>query len=139
MSGELTRSPFIGEGWRYPVVPSRNGAIATATGVDEIEQAIYLILATYPGERPMRPEFGTPIADFIFEPADGRTYGRMAYVVDEALRRWEPRIVVEDVVVSPGADNPEEILIRIEYRIKDDYNRRNLLVPFYRIPGGGDE
>ena len=69
----------------------------------------------------------------------GRTFGRMAYVVDEALRRWEPRIVVEDVVVTADGDLADRILIEVSYRIKGDYDRRNLLVPFYRIPDGGTE
>lgn len=128
---------FVGRGWSFPVASSVNGGIAMSAGVTDIEQSIFLILATYPGERPMRPEFGTPLADFIFDPADGRTYGRMAYVVDEALRRWEPRIVVEDVVVRTDGEAAERILIEVSYRLKGDYDRRNLLVPFYRIPDGG--
>ena len=108
-------------------------------GTAEIEQAIYLILATYPGERPMRPEFGTPLADFVFDPADGRTFGRIAFVVDEALRRWEPRIVVDDVLVGPSPESAEQILIEIEYHIRGEYSRRNLLVPFYRIPAGDNQ
>lgn len=128
---------FVGRGWNFPVALSVAGGIAMSTGLQEIEQSIYLVLATYPGERPMRPEFGTPLADFVFEPADGRTFGRIAYVVDEALRRWEPRIAVDDVLVGPHPDAAEQILIEIVYHVRDDYDRRNLLVPFYRIPQEG--
>ena len=127
---------FIGRGWGFPVGPNASGGISMVDGPSEIEQSIYLILSTHPGERPMRPEFGTPLSDFVFEPADGRTFGRISYVIDESLRRWEPRIVVDDIVVTEDAQIPERILIEIVYRIRGDYDRRNLLVPFYRIPGG---
>ena len=138
LSDGVSDDAFIGRGWSYPIGPSIDGTISMVEGIDEIEQAVYLILATYPGERPMRPEFGTPLADFVFDPADGRTFGRIAYVVDEALRRWEPRIVVDDVIVGSSPESQEKILIEIQYHVRGEYNRRNLLVPFYRIPAGGD-
>lgn len=131
-------SAFVGRGWAFPVAPTASGGIAMATGATEIEQSIYLILGTHPGERPMRPEFGAPLSDFVFEPADGRTIGRMSYVITSALRRWEPRIVVDDVRIEIDADRPECLLIDILYRISGEYDRRNLLVPFYRIPEGAE-
>lgn len=127
-------SPLIGRGWRFPVGPTPHGDIAMAEGVDDLEQAIYLILATYPGERPMRPDFGTPLADFVFEPANGSTFGRLAHAIHESLHRWEPRIVVDDVHVSGHPTNTSEIMIEISYRPRDDYSRRSLVVPFYHIP-----
>jgi phage baseplate assembly protein W len=130
---------FVGTGWGFPVRPAPDGGIAMATGEQEIAQSIYLILSTNPGERPMRPEFGTPLLDYVFEPADGRTFGRMSYVIEESLRRWEPRIIVEEIVVDADPDQEARIIIDLRYRIRGDYNRRNLLVPFYRIPGGVDE
>ena len=68
----------------------------------EIEQAIAIILGTAPGERPMRPEFGCGIHDFVFAPADPTTAGLVAYEVRNALGRWEPRIDVVDVTVTVG-------------------------------------
>ena len=66
----------------------------------EIEEAIRLILGTAYGERPMRPEFGCAIHDFVFADADAATAGRIAYEVRALAARWEPRIEVDDVDVS---------------------------------------
>ena len=38
-------------------------------------------LATAPGERPMRPEFGCRVHDFVFAPADATTAG-VDYSID---------------------------------------------------------
>ena len=53
-----------------------------------------------------------------------------------ALQRWEPRIGVEDVVVSFDARDTSLLYIDVRYRIKATNDRRNLVFPFYTIPGG---
>ncbi|MEM9514371.1 MAG: GPW/gp25 family protein [Actinomycetota bacterium] len=131
---EATRQHFIGRGWAFPLGTDVNGGIRTVGGAEEIEQAIYLILSTTPGERPMRPEFGCGLADFVFESITPATFGRIASAVEQALDRWEPRIDVDDVVVGPDPDRAGAVLIEVVYRIRDTYDRRSLVVPFYVIP-----
>lgn len=125
---------LVGRGWAFPLGVDVKGGIRIVGGVEEIEQAVYLILATTPGERPMRPEFGCNLADFVFEPIEPSTFGRIAFTVEEALRRWEPRIDVDDVSVGPDPDREGAVLIAVTYRIRDTYDRRSLVVPFYVIP-----
>ena len=55
---------FIGSGWAFPVRADTAGRIALVSGEQDIEESIRLILATAPGERPMRPEFGCGIQDW---------------------------------------------------------------------------
>ncbi|WP_368861910.1 GPW/gp25 family protein [Frankia gtarii] len=124
---------FLGVGWRWPVAVDATGSFAMTDGVAELEQAMYLILSTTPGERPMRPEFGCPLADYVFAPADSTTAGLISYEVVRALGRWEPRIDVIDVEVIPDAVE-STLWIDIAYRVRGDYDRRNLVVPFYVIP-----
>ena len=50
---------FLGKGWKYPVEVDRAGGIATSDLDESIRQSIYIILGTAPGERVMRPDFGT--------------------------------------------------------------------------------
>jgi phage baseplate assembly protein W len=127
-------SELIGRGWHYPLRCGQNGAVSLVDGVEEIEQAIYLILATAPGERPMRPEFGCPLIDYVFAPLDATTMGEIAFEVRRALERWEPRVTVHDVTVRPDADRGAAVLIDITYQIRDTYDRRSLVFPFYVIP-----
>jgi phage baseplate assembly protein W len=100
----------------------------------EIEESIRLILGTAPGERPMRPEYGCAIHDYIFATADPDTTSRIALAVLESLERWEPRIVVEDVQVSPADDERNLLYIDIRYSVGNTNDPRNLVFPFYTIP-----
>ena len=96
---------FIGAGWNFPLQVDATNAIALATQVRDIEQAIELIIRTAPGERPMRPEFGCRIQDHLFSPTNEATAAAIAQDVRSALELWEPRIDVEDVLV--GFDQQE--------------------------------
>jgi uncharacterized protein len=126
---------FIGRGWAFPLRTDATGGIALVSREREIEEAIRLILGTVPGERPMRPEFGCRIHEYVFASADGATASAIQAEVKAALRRWEPRIDVEDVVVSFDAREAALLYIDIRYAIRQTNDRRNLVFPFYVIPG----
>ena len=127
-------SEFIGAGWAFPLRTDATGGIALVRREQEIEESIRLILGTAIGERPMRPEFGCGIHDYIFAPTDASTAGRIAYEVRASLRRWEPRIEVADVVVDVAEDDPALLYIDIRYTFTNTNDPRNLVFPFYVIP-----
>ncbi len=125
---------FLGRGWAFPVSVDSRGGMAMANGQDNIEQSIRIILETSPGERVMRPEFGCGIHDLVFASNSPTTAGVVAYHVQEALGRWEPRIEVESVDVHPDPYRDAVLLIEIRYTIRSTNDHRNLVYPFYRIP-----
>jgi uncharacterized protein len=125
---------FIGAGWAFPVGVDARGAITLARGTDELEQAMRLILMTYPGERPMRPAFGSRLRDFVFAGATATNAAAIESVVQEALRRWEPRVDVTEVEVTPAYEDMAMLYIDIRYTVKSTNDQRNLVFPFYTIP-----
>ncbi|WP_053720821.1 GPW/gp25 family protein [Saccharothrix sp. NRRL B-16348] len=125
---------FIGRGLAFPVHTDATGSVALVGGEREIVESIRLILATTPGERPMRPEFGCAIHDLVFAPADAATAGRIAYEVRLALERWEPRITLTDVSVGFDEVDQGTLLIDIRYALRGTNDPRNLVFPFYVIP-----
>jgi phage baseplate assembly protein W len=130
---------FIGTGWAFPTGVDATGGIALASGDAELVQAMRLILSTYPGERPMRPDFGCRLRDFVFR---GGTPDTVAELIDEVRRsllRWEPRVNVERVDVQADPTDPSLLYIDIRYQVKDTNDRRNLVFPFYTIPDDGSD
>jgi Bacteriophage baseplate protein W len=117
-------SEILGSGLSFPLRVDHRGAIALATGEEDVSQAITLILSTAPGERPMRPEFGCEIHNYLFDTIDASTVADMEAAVRAALARWEPRIQVDD-----GRLN-----FTVRYVIRATNHKRNLVYPFYVIP-----
>jgi phage baseplate assembly protein W len=125
---------FVGSGWAFPMRADAAGGIALVSGEREIEEAMRLVLATAPGERPMRPEFGCAVHELVFAPVNAGTVGRIQYEVRLTLDRWEPRITVTDVEVTIDAGDTSILYIDVRYTIRGTNNPRSLVFPFYVIP-----
>jgi phage baseplate assembly protein W len=121
---------FLGRGWSFPIAVD-GGRIVEVGQEDKIRQAIEVILRTAPGERVTRPDFGCGIHDLVFESLSNDMLGRVISTVSEALATWEPRIDVLDVNPQQDADQPNRILIEIDYRVRSTNSRLNLVFPFY--------
>ena len=125
---------FVGQGWAFPLRTGPTGGMALVSHEQEIEEAVRLVLGTAYGERPMRPDFGCAIHDYVFAPVDASTAGDIAYEVRASIERWEPRIDVESVDVSFDPEDSSTIYIHIRYVIRGSNDPRNLVFPFYVIP-----
>ena len=125
---------ILGSGIAFPLTVDRRGGIALASDEADIDQAIHLILSTAKGERPMRPEFGCGVHDFVFDTIDASTIGKMENAIRDALDHWEPRIVVETVEFDLSEVDEGRLMIDIGYRIRVTNTIRNLVYPFYVIP-----
>ncbi len=125
---------FTGAGWAFPVRTDATGSIALVTREREIEEAIRLVLGTAPGERPMRPEFGCGVHDYVFDTVDASTVGQIEEEIRDALDRWEPRIEVLRVDFDLSHVDDGRLDIHIGYRLRATNHLRNLVYPFYVIP-----
>ncbi len=128
---------FLGQGWTFPVAPTAGGRLRWAAGDEKIRQSIWLILSTAPGERQMRPSFGCGIHDLVFEANTATLHGRVQQEVRDALINWEPRIDVIEVKVECPPEARNQLLIRIDYRIRELNAYQNLVYPFFLNEGGG--
>lgn len=123
---------FLGKGLGFPAgVDSDGGKFRVSAGEDLIEESILMILGTAKGERVMRPDFGCGIRQLVFAPNNTATATLMDVYIKDALLKWEPRIEVTSIVVSPDRDEDNRLNIDIEYRIKTTNTKKNLVYPFY--------
>ena len=127
-------SEILGSGLSFPLGVDRRGALSLVTGEEDVEQALHLILSTAPGERPMRPEFGCAVHDFVFDTIDASTIGSMETEIRRALDRWEPRVEVQGVEFDLSRVADGQLVITIGYRVRATNHKRNLVYPFYVIP-----
>lgn len=121
---------FLGVGWGFPVAPDATGALTIAAYDASVQQSIWIVLGTAKGERAMRPDFGCGIHDLVFERNTVATAGRVMQSVRDALLRFEPRIELVDVVVTPQ-NGGEVMQVSIDYRVRATNTAFNLVFPFY--------
>jgi hypothetical protein len=120
------RKEFLGRGWAFPFSfePS-SGGISLSEYEENIRQNITIILGTKPGERQMNPRFGCRIHELLFAPSTQAIGGLVAFHVETALRRWEPRIEVQSVSAVPGEKG--ELKVVVDYQIISTNSQQNLV------------
>ncbi|HMJ93661.1 MAG TPA: GPW/gp25 family protein [Allosphingosinicella sp.] len=123
---------FMGRGWAFPFqVEPASGRIATAADEEDIRQSILIILKTAKGERAMRPDFGCGIHNLVFAAIDTATLAQVKRDVEDSLRTWEARIEVTGVVARAGNLLNGQLIIEIDYRVRQTNQAGNLVFPFY--------
>jgi uncharacterized protein len=122
---------WLGTGLRFPVRPDPStGRLSHLNSMELVRQSIETILDTEPGERIMLPGFGCGLRRYLMEPNTLTTRTAMREDISDALSRWEPRISLTNVAVTPGED-PSRVWIEIAYVRLADLRPDNLVYPFY--------
>jgi phage baseplate assembly protein W len=129
------RPSIVGGGWSFPIRVNERGAISLSRGETDIDEAIWIILNTRPGERVMTPELGCGVHQYVFAPINDQVLAQIEERVREALVRWEPRVEVLEVRAT--ADRAEnQLLVWINYRVRSNNAMQNRVYPFYLREGG---
>ena len=69
-----------------------------------IATAIRNLLLTSYYERPFKPELGSNLKRFLFEPIDNVTTSLIQDSIFETIKNFEPRVIIEEVVATPNYD-----------------------------------
>ena len=121
---------YLGTGWSFPLKTDLQGGIALSAADQKVREAILIILKTELGERRYRPNFGCRLSELTFAPLNSKTLFLIRLYVQEALETWEPRIDLEEVVTEPDPVLGR-VNVAINYRLKNSYESRSLVYPFY--------
>lgn len=126
---------FLGRGMRFPFrFSERTGGMEESSDLDRIRESILQILETRPGERLLRPEFGSRVKDLVFEQNDAVLKGLLRFHITDAIKRWEKRVVVTNVSFDdpPETTDANRLLVRITYRVIQSQVEGNMVFPFCR-------
>lgn len=126
---------FLGTGWAFP--PSfhnSNHQVVMSSDLQDIEQSLTILLSTTPGERPMTPEFGCRINQFMFEELTQSSLTQLEYEIRHAILFFESRIDVAEIHFLPEP-NTGTLLIQIGFTIITTNTRSNMVYPFYLNEG----
>jgi uncharacterized protein len=117
-SHTLSKSRSLyGQGFGFPPGIDANGNLTWSSGEENVRQCIRILLLTEPGERIMREEYGCGLRRFLFEPNTPTTRQLISERITQAIRRWEPRVLVESVDVEADLDDARIVHINIVFRL----------------------
>jgi phage baseplate assembly protein W len=70
-----------------------------------IKNDILQLLLTSPGERRMRPSYGTKIRKFPFEPFTKEDINSLKDSIRNAITTFEPRVILKDILTNVNPDD----------------------------------
>jgi len=86
-------------------------------GIEHLKQSIRDILTTPIGTRVMRRDYGSQIFELIDAPMNSATLIDVVAATADALDKWEPRLILERVIVnSATSDGKFDLSILGKYR-----------------------
>ena len=81
-----------------------------------INNAIRNIIYMYPLEVPFQRDIGSKVGNYLFDIVDEGTAGLLNLEIRRAIQFNEPRVEIQEVVVTPKPDQ-NEFACRIDYKI----------------------
>jgi phage baseplate assembly protein W len=130
-------SDFLGQGWRFPVIPDAGGGLRYVDGDANVEQSLWLLLSTGWDERVMRPRFGTNARQMVFAPGSLANLKALETSIEEAVRVHEPRVRLVSVVATPDPEELERVDIEVIYTVRRTNTRNSFVFPYYLARPGG--
>lgn len=90
------------------------------TPKDETKSNLTHLLTTTKGERLYRPDFGTNIMQYLFEPIDEKTYNDIRTEIIGAITKYMKEIEVKNIEINVD-ESQNFIGIKIAYSISDGF------------------
>ena len=82
-----------------------SGKVSQTTDPDVQQmQHVSSLVSTQPGERVMHPDYGIPLASYVFSQGAVFIADQMATDVTRQMSQWEPGIQVNNVIPVPNED-----------------------------------
>ena len=78
--------------------------VSKKLGENAIKQSLKTLVLTRNGDRLFRPEVGSNVYSYLFEPIMPETTISIQKAIEDIINKYEPRVLVSDVEVLPEID-----------------------------------
>ena len=127
---------FLGVGWGFPpAFDSNTRAAMLVSADDDIQQSLHILMRTTPGERVMQPTYGCNLRHLVFEVMNQSILTDIRDTIERAIRFFEPRIILNAVVIDDSDWIDGVLKARLDYTIVSTNTRTNLVYPLYLREG----
>ncbi len=116
----------------FPYRFDGRGRTATTNDADHIRDLIEQVLFTSPGERVMRPDFGSGLLALVFEPNSSALAATTQVLVQGALQQHLGHLIAVQAVDVSNDD--AALRVSVAYSVLDDGTRR---VASFALAAGG--
>jgi uncharacterized protein len=116
----------------YPYQFSPLHRTAETDDAQHIRDLIEQVLFTIPGERVMRPDFGSGVAQLVFAPNSVELASATQMLIQGSLQQWLGELIVVQGVRVEAIDAVLSIVVQYSIRLTDE-----IQVQTFTQPSGG--
>ena len=103
-------------GLSFPLRADNNNDFAlTKTSLHQAQHNLKNLLLTYPGERPMQPEFGCKLRALCFEQINESLPTRIEEEIKRSVSNWLPYINIIEVQTLTEEGDKNKIFVKLKY------------------------
>lgn len=85
---------------------------------EQVKSEIMHLIFTPKGQRIRKPNFGSRLIPFIFNPSDNDTFADIISEIKESVKMWIPSCNIQDIDVAE-AENGLQLFAKIKYTLKE--------------------
>lgn len=85
---------------------------------EQVKSEIMHLIFTPKGQRIRKPNFGSRLIQFIFNPSDNDTFADIISEIKESVKMWIPSCNIQDIDVAE-AENGLQLFAKIKYTLKE--------------------
>jgi len=106
----------------FPYRIDAAGRTAAAGGAEHVRHLVEQLLFTSPGERVMRPDFGSGLMQLVFQPNSDELATAVEFLVQGSLQQWLGELITVEAVSVTSEESTIEVAIR--YVVRRTQERR---------------
>ncbi len=95
-----------------------------------VKQAVLNILLTNKGERLYDAQYGSNVRTYLFEPLDFGTAGSIKDEIVRTLKRYEPRVTIQECLVEPNFDS-NGFDVRLDFKVLSRADVPRISIEFF--------
>ena len=108
---------IFGRGMGFPPRVGPDGRVVWSEGEANVRDCLRILLLTEPRERMRLAGFGGGLTRFLFEPNTAATRHHIRETIEDTIKRWEPRVQLENVSVDAAPADEQGAIATIAFRL----------------------
>ena len=130
------RNKIVGTGWAFPPTFVKGANVVLSShDTQNINENLTVLFSTRVGENLSDTVYGTRLRDLVFAPDDSALKHDLKEAVATAIKLYEPRIILENVIIDMIDQKEGIIHLSVTYTIKEVNTRHNFVFPYYTKEG----
>lgn len=105
----------------YPFKDSKKGFFLDLNDDDNqaIKADLLHLILTRKGQRLYKPDFGTDLLKFIFEPEDGMTLNGIKDEIKKVVSIYLPNLQLDEILIEESPESEYAAIFTLKYTISD--------------------